>query len=166
MYSDVYWIGAPIPGRLAIMARPRAGDWFADEVAGWKAQGVEVVVSLLEREEIEELGLRDEADLCQKLAIAFTSFPVPDRGVPSSARDLTSLVHSLKAQLEKDKGVAIHCRAGIGRSSVVAACVLHAFGIETSHAFELITTARRCAVPDTERQREWVVSFAHMESQR
>ena len=34
-------------GRLAIMARPRAGDWLEDEISGWRAQGVEIVVSLL-----------------------------------------------------------------------------------------------------------------------
>jgi protein-tyrosine phosphatase len=117
------------------------------------------VVSLLEREEIEELGLWDEAELCQKLAIDFISFPIPDRGVPSNMRDLASLVGLLKAQLEGRGGVAIHCRAGIGRSSVIAACLLHAFGIEPGDAFALITTARGCAVPDTEQQREWVKSF-------
>ena len=159
MHSDIYWIDVPIPGRLAIMARPRAGDWLPDEIASWRDQGVGTVVSLLEREEIEEIGLRDESELCQKLAIDFISFPTPDRGVPSSARDLASLVGSLKAQLEGRKGVAIHCRAGIGRSSMIAACLLHAFGIEPSDAFASIATARGCAVPDTEQQREWVTSL-------
>jgi hypothetical protein len=33
---------------LAIMARPRAGDWLDGEIAGWRAQGIGVIVSLLE----------------------------------------------------------------------------------------------------------------------
>lgn len=52
MRPKVYWIDLPMAGRLAIMARPRAGDWLEDEISGWRAQGVEIVVSLLEQEEV------------------------------------------------------------------------------------------------------------------
>jgi hypothetical protein len=57
MFPRVYWIHAPKAGRLAIMPRPRAGDWLEDEIASWKEAGIDTVVSLLEREEIAELGL-------------------------------------------------------------------------------------------------------------
>jgi hypothetical protein len=83
MRSDLYWIELPPPGRLAIMARPRAGDWLADEVAGWHAEGVGLVLSLLEPEEVRTLGLESEADLCAGLGIDFLSFPIPDRGLPA-----------------------------------------------------------------------------------
>ncbi len=39
MLPTVYWVETPLPGRLAVMPRPRAGDWLADEVAGWKTAG-------------------------------------------------------------------------------------------------------------------------------
>lgn len=42
---------------------------------------------------------------------------------------------------------------------MIAACLLYAFGIEPGDAFALIATARGCAVPDTEQQREWIKSF-------
>jgi hypothetical protein len=48
---------------MAIMARPRADDWLDNEVAEWKAGGLEMVVSLLEPEEVFELGLLREAEL-------------------------------------------------------------------------------------------------------
>ena len=35
MTSDLYWVESPTPGRLAVFARPRGGDWLPDEVAGW-----------------------------------------------------------------------------------------------------------------------------------
>lgn len=35
MLSSVYWIDKPGPGRLAIMARPRASERLEDEIAGW-----------------------------------------------------------------------------------------------------------------------------------
>lgn len=76
MRPEVHWIDLPAGARLAIMARPRAGDWLDDEVAGWRAEGIGVIVSLLEAGEVEELGLRREAGLCQDLAIEFISFPL------------------------------------------------------------------------------------------
>jgi hypothetical protein len=52
MRTEVFWIHAPLLGRLAIMPRPRAGEWLDDEVVGWRAEGVDTVVSLLELSEI------------------------------------------------------------------------------------------------------------------
>jgi hypothetical protein len=46
--TGIHWIDASTAGGLAIMARPRAGDWLDAEIAQWKEAGVEVVVSLLE----------------------------------------------------------------------------------------------------------------------
>src|SRR5438477_7668874 len=60
MHSDIYWIDRGGAGRLAIMARPRAGEWLEDEVAHWRAVGVDTVVCLLEPAEIAELALADE----------------------------------------------------------------------------------------------------------
>jgi hypothetical protein len=84
MPSAVYWIETSHDGRLAIMARPRAGDWLEEEVANWQAAGIDIVVSLLEMSEVTELGLQQEAALCQAQKIGFISFPIPDRQMPTS----------------------------------------------------------------------------------
>jgi hypothetical protein len=88
MIPTVHWIEAPPPGRLAIVPRPRAGDWLGDEIAGWRAAGIDLVVSLLEPEEAAELGLQDEAGLCRQNTIEFVSFPIPDRGAAIMAGGL------------------------------------------------------------------------------
>jgi protein-tyrosine phosphatase len=54
----------------------------------------------------------------------------------------------------------VHCRQGIGRSSLVAACVLVISGESPQSAFEHIERARGRSVPDTAEQKEWVTSFA------
>jgi hypothetical protein len=59
--SRLFWTEPGGVGRMAIMARPRAGDWLESEVDEWKAAGIDVVVSLLERDEVVELGLQREA---------------------------------------------------------------------------------------------------------
>lgn len=170
MRPSVYWInahglssglpeGSERTGRLAIMARPRAGDWLEDEVAGWKAEGIDTVVSLLERDEITELGLGEEGALCGGERMEFISFPIPDRGVPDSAPAVRDLARSLANKLREGNNVAVHCRAGIGRSSLVAACVMISGGSTAQGAFDQISAVRGVQVPDTEEQRAWVERF-------
>ena len=162
MKPDIYWIPGPWPGRLAILARPRGGDWLSDEVAGWRDAGVQVVVSLLSEDEARELRLSDEARLLDVSGLKFLSFPIDDYDVPASEGALRQLVKELQELLENGHNVGIHCRAGIGRSSVVAACLLVDHGEDTESSFRRISTARGLAVPDTVAQREWVSDFAKL----
>ncbi|MEA1674524.1 protein-tyrosine phosphatase family protein [Nitrospirillum sp. BR 11163] len=165
MYAALYWIDAqdlPWTGRLAIMARPRAGDWLEDEVAGWHAAGVAEVVSLLEPAEVRELALMEEEALCRGWGMAFTTLPIPDRGVPNSLRQVTALARRLSQELAAGRPVAVHCRAGIGRSSLLAACVMACAGLDAATAFARIAQARGMPVPDTDEQRAWVWSFAEV----
>lgn len=159
MRPSTYWLDLRQGWRLAIMPRPRAGDWLADEVAGWKAEGVDVVVGLLEPDEVAELDLRQLPTLCRAAGIELVSFPIPDRGVPASITETERLVLRLSDALAADKSVAIHCRAGIGRSSLIAACVLAHNGYDVRSAFDTIAKARGMDVPDTETQRNWVSIF-------
>ncbi|MGA7805434.1 hypothetical protein [Bradyrhizobium sp.] len=46
------------------------------------------MISLLEPHERHELALQQEADLCRSHGVAFISFPILDRGVPESRREL------------------------------------------------------------------------------
>ena len=158
--SAAFWIPAPAAGRLAIMSRPRAGEWLEDEIAGWRADGITDVVCLLEKDELRELGLDGELDLCRVGGIEFTPFPIRDRGVPSSMSDTLRLARVIVDRIGRGSGVAIHCRAGIGRPSLVAACVLVLYGLDPATALERIADARGIAVPDTDEQRDWIAQFA------
>ncbi|MEP7004497.1 MAG: hypothetical protein ABI810_00840 [Sphingomonas bacterium] len=94
MYSELYWVSDRMPGKLALMARPRAGDWLEDEIGHWQASGINAVVSLLEAEEVSDLGLQRERALCEQHGIDFLSFPIVDRGVPASMRETKALAES------------------------------------------------------------------------
>src|SRR5262249_4097520 len=65
MRPSIYWLDLPEAGRLAIMPRPRAGDWLLDEIACWKREAINVVVSLLEQHEVDDLELSEEATCCR-----------------------------------------------------------------------------------------------------
>src|SRR5579863_7086194 len=119
----LYWIENSSSGRLAISARPRGGDWLEDEIEGWRKQGVGVVVSLLTPSENDELNLKDEARLSKAKDIQFFSFPIEDRGVPLSSAKVEQLVAQLGPEIQHGKTVAVHCRQGIGRSSLISAAL-------------------------------------------
>ena len=149
------WIKAP-GLQLAIVPRPRGGDWLLDDLRSLKAAGIDVLVSLLTQAEADELGLSSEAEGCKEVGIQFLVFPIGDRSVPSSAAAFSRFTEQADSELKKHCAVGIHCRAGIGRSSLLATCLLAQHGYEPSAAFEAITQARGCSVPDTDEQRRWV----------
>src|SRR5207245_1222408 len=106
------------------------------------------------------LDLAEEAGCCAAGGIEFISFPFADRGVPASEGDVLGLVRRLAAFLTGGKGVAVHCRQGVGRSALVAASVLALLGERPGVALERVARARGCPAPDTVEQREWVLRFA------
>ena len=57
-----YWVDTGNPLRLAIVPRPRGGDWLEDELDQMKRAGVDVLVSMLQVDEAVELGLSSEAE--------------------------------------------------------------------------------------------------------
>jgi protein-tyrosine phosphatase len=161
MQALVYWIEGPWPGRLAIVPRPRGGDWLEDEVQAWRSAGIDVIVSFLSAQEMAEWELAREPELCEANSIHFVHLPIPDRQVPTSHSAVAEVAHSLEQHLQAEKNVAVHCRAGIGRSSLFAASLLVLGGVSPEDAFERIRAARGCPVPDTVEQRDWVTRFAH-----
>jgi protein-tyrosine phosphatase len=153
------WIELAAAGRLAIAPRPRAEDWLEDEIAGWKDVGVDVVVSLLEDDEIRDLHLMGEEAACVRKGIGFLRFPIPDRAVPESRLQTRCLADDLSGRIRAGRSVLIHCRAGIGRSSLIAACVMDRLGVAASEALARISRARGLQVPDTDAQRDWLKAF-------
>ena len=160
MRAELYWITDAPHGRLATMPRPRAGDWLADELTSMKTLGVDAVVSLLTNDEIAELELQHEPSICKDIGLTYISYAIADRNVPTSVDDFLAFTNHLHDFLCDDRGVAIHCRMGIGRSSLVAACLLVKSGLSVSAAFASISRARGIDVPDTNDQLEWVQSIS------
>ena len=159
MRPEVHWIDRTGKGLLGLMPRPRGGDWLGDELKALATSGVNVLVSLLTADEVAELELQDEERLCGDCGLRFISFPIPDRGLPFSTAEAGRTIDLILEELWAGKAVAVHCRMGIGRSSLIAACLLKSQGIGVDEAFAMISRARDFSVPDTEEQREWASGF-------
>lgn len=160
MTPDLYRIPGPWSGRLAIAARPRGGDWLADELRGWRDAGVDVMVSLLEPDEAVQLDLSEEAASAKINGIHFISFPIPDRGVPISGQAAAELITAISEELGHGRNVAVHCRQGVGRSGLIAAAVLANAGARPENAVQIVSSARGQAIPETAAQRLWIEQFA------
>jgi protein-tyrosine phosphatase len=156
MNPELYWISGPWRGRLAVLTRPRGGDWIDDEIGGWKRAGLHMVVSLLETQEAAELELSREDDAARAEGVEFLSFPIPDRGVPVSMPPARSLLRNITDALDRGQNVGVHCRQGIGRSGMVAAGVLLVSGMGVEQAIRTVSESRGQTVPETPGQHEWL----------
>jgi protein-tyrosine phosphatase len=160
MRSNVFWIEGRWRGRLAICLRPRGGDWLDAETRAWREAGIDVVVSLLEPSEEEELDLGREAAVATDSGLEFLSFPIPDRGIPRTMETAAELITRLTNALRVGKNVAVHCRQSIGRSAMITAATLIAGGQDVDTALNTIARARGYEVPETHEQRQWIAEFA------
>jgi protein-tyrosine phosphatase len=155
MIPQVYRIATNELGLLAVMARPRSGDWLRDELRGLGELGYSTVVSLLEPRESTELELGSEGEIAKDIGLNFVNFPVPDRSTPGDTRAFRRFAAGLAADIREGRGVVIHCRAGIGRSGLTAAAVLVELGHDPREVFTTLSKARGIEVPDTAEQAEW-----------
>ena len=103
MKAELFWISDVPSGRLAVMPRPRGGDWLADELRSLRQAGVDVLVSLLTTEEIAQFELKDEPRSCRVEQIEFLSFPIADRSVPQSANQTLDIVRLLASRMREQK---------------------------------------------------------------
>ena len=153
----LYWIWGFTEGHLAIMPAPQL-EGIEHAILHWKEEGVDIVVSLMEQAEV--IGLVDaERALCEELGLEFVWFPIKDGSVPSSASGLDGLVARLADAIVLGKSVAIHCKAGIGRSALVATAVLKYLHIDAGAALDMVAEARKLEVPQTEEQRQWILGY-------
>lgn len=155
-----YRIEGPWPGTLAIIPRPRGQEWLEDEVRALKENGFDIVVSLLTRQEAEELGLTSEAKLVTQTGLQFRNYPIPDLGVPDSQQSAMQFLEELRKDLLAGKKIAVHCRGSIGRSGLVASSVLVLSGLDPTSAFHRVSKSRGCDSPETLEQKHWVANLA------
>jgi protein-tyrosine phosphatase len=156
MAGQPFWINH----QLAIVPRPHGDVWLDAEMAALREAGIDVIVSMLEEAEATELRLDREEAAANAAGLLFLNFPIPDRRVPSNVKRFNEFMSLLERLLAAGKRIGIHCRACIGRSSLVAASLLVRSGISTTEAWHRVEIARGLSVPDTKEQREWVDSHA------
>jgi ADP-ribosyl-[dinitrogen reductase] hydrolase len=157
-----------LPGRLGLTRAPgrwwpgREGDCDArlrEDLRSLAADhGARVLVTLLERGELAELG--DVGLAARRAGLEWVHFPIPDMWIPADAAAAARLVARLNASLERGECVVVHCWGGLGRAGTIAACCLVARGVEPKRAISVVRASRPGAVQSIE-QELFVRQFPH-----
>jgi len=157
--NDIFWIQGDPRIPLAVVMKPRPDDWLEDDLIRMKRDGVQTLVSLLEKDEEEMLGLGEEGPLASKVGMQFLSHPIPDVHVPPDLTAFQEFVADLANRIRGGEQIGVHCRGSIGRATVTAAATLIQLGWTPKDALTAIQTARGCAVPDTQEQENWILNY-------
>lgn len=158
--TELHWIDGPWRGKLALSARLRGGEWLEDEIANWQRSGINIVFSLLTDEEMSDLDLSNESAEVYAHGMNYRSLPIPDRQIPGSETKLREALGLLDRELDSGNNVVVHCRQGVGRAGLVAACLLIGRGVDAKGAVGRVSAARSVSVPETPKQRKWLDRYA------
>jgi len=158
MFLTIYEIPTGGPARIATMARPAGDAYLPDEMDKLAQHGVTDLVSHLTEMEIYALGLEDEGDVCTGAGMRFHHYPIGDGGLPSQP-EYDFFVDSLVPVLQRGGFIVVHCRGGIGRSSITAAALLIRMGMAPGDAVKAIAHARGFPIPDTMEQYDFIMSL-------
>lgn len=145
----------PTPmGQLAIGPVPVASaDWA--ELARWNPA---VIVTLLEKTEMTQLGVADLPDEARAIGADWQHLPIQDFGIPIPAQtaDWARLQDQLLQGLRAQSRVFIHCRGGCGRSGMIALRLMRGMGLAGPAALADLRGARPCAI-ETDDQMDWAL---------
>lgn len=159
MASTIFTIETPGAPKLGIMARPRGADWLDRDIESASQQGFDVVVSLLEDPEVEQLELAEEARICAQRGLQFVRLPIQDLGASPLSGGVLAVLSSLNQAWRDGKAIVVHCRMAYGRAPMIAASLMIPRGSNVSEAVRRLSAARGTAVPETDSQRAWLVDF-------
>jgi atypical dual specificity phosphatase len=117
-HAHCYWL---LPGRVLAGDHPGAPE----RVAAIEAAGVTHFVDLTERRAY------------QPRRAAYAAHAISDFGIPT-AEGMRATLDTMAAALAAGGVVYLHCRAGIGRTGTVAACLLVEHGCTGDEALALV----------------------------
>jgi hypothetical protein len=119
--ADTYWV---VPGRLLAGAHPgsRSRAQAMDRLRRFLECGVTCFIDLTEPDETPAYETLLPFATPDGRRIEYLREPIPDHGVPASRETMARILAMLDAALESGHLVYLHCRAGIGRSAMAAAC--------------------------------------------
>lgn len=174
----VDWVEeGPLAGHIGLTMAPgrrdrgQAGQWARSlerDLNAIAMAGVKVLVCLVPDEEMARILERPADEYrsrAQGLGMRVRSLPIPDGGVPS-VDEAVPLAEELAHAAATGEKVAVHCRAGLGRSGTIVACTLIAAGLDPDGAVAAVRRARGPATVERGDQEAFVDRFPTAWSRR
>ncbi len=130
-----------------------------DAIRTWDAS---MLVTLMESFEMQEYGVADLPERAAERGLDWMHLPIRDMDIPAAgfARQWRESGADLRARLRRGESVVIHCLGGLGRTGMIAACLLTEFGMQAEQAIRAVRQVRPGTL-QTRAQEDWV---RHMQS--
>lgn len=155
--ANCYWV---VPGRLLAGEHPGGASPEAtrERLRRFLEAGVGTFVDLTEPGELASY----EREL--PAGVTYLRKPIHDHSVPGGPGYMAEILASLREALRSPRPVYLHCRAGIGRTGMVAGCLLAEQGLGGQAALAELNrlwqqsarSAQWPAIPETAAQAEYV----------
>ncbi len=121
--DDSFWV---VPGRLLVGAHPgsRSRSHAMDRLRRFLDAGVTCFVDLTEVDEIGGYESLLPSVTPYGRRVEYLRVQIVDHGVPSDDATMVRILDLIDEALDRGDLVYLHCRAGVGRSVMTAACWL------------------------------------------
>lgn len=134
-------------------------SWLTEQLAVSGCFAAEAVAALADVHEVAAVvDLReedcDDERMLRDAGIAFLHLPTPDLQ-PASVDDLDRGVAFAREHMRRGERVLIHCMHGVGRSPLLALCVMVASGMEPLQALAQAKDRRVEVSPSEAQYRGW-----------
>jgi ADP-ribosyl-[dinitrogen reductase] hydrolase len=125
-----------------------------DRIVAW---GARAMVTLIEDQEFDLLGVADLGARVRARGLAWHHLPIPDVQPPGERFESGWQTSGplLRNDLRAGHRVLVHCRGGLGRAGTVAARLLVELGVPADEAIRRVRAARPGAI-ETEQQEQYV----------
>ncbi len=162
--DTTYWV---VPGRFLVGEHPgsRSRARSMDRLSRFLGAGITCFIDLTEPDERPAYDRHLPVETSSGRRIDYLRQPIPDHGVPADRATMDRILAMLDDALATGHCVYLHCRAGIGRSAMVAGCWLAERNPGGGEAalMELADYWQQCRqsrswlqVPETSEQEEFV----------
>ncbi len=154
---NTYWV---IPGMLLAGEHPFGESPVDahDRLALLRGAGIDYFIDLTEPEEMPNYRrlLPRQSEYVRR--------SIPDMAVPGDVAQMQDIQSLISAARANDRGIYVHCRAGIGRTGTVIGCYLVEQGLDGASALKQLNRLWRQSersktwpkIPQTEVQAEYI----------
>lgn len=143
------------PGK--VQPNASSGSWARDLEADLRRlrehHGVDVLVSLIEPHEYEELGISALGEMAATLGLERLELAIADVSVPVGEAAFGRLIEEIVLRLGGGRSAVVHCKGGLGRSGLVAAAALVHLGAAPRAGIAQVRAARPGAIETAEQER-------------
>lgn len=121
-----------------------------------------MLVSLMEGHEYESLSVSTLVDRTREHGVRVLTLPIVDGGAPNgpeAERLFDELVLRVVRTLARGKVVVVHCKGGLGRTGLLATCVLVTLGHGAAAATGKVREARSPGAVELGRHEDYVSRY-------